>query len=233
VPEDEWLQTDVFIVLREALEIEGQVEDERYLAEHIEAEDGNWMDNVTGKTELVERSEFACWMADRIRKKVQLSEPERETDAEIQPLATATLGRPAAEIEVTDIRAFQPPQARTPVWNSRGSKPVQGYIKGDESFALQVCLDLVGADRALVASKRRAYHVQLYARPLAPSAGTIHLGSTQVRHLVDGQFSYQAELSDAALPPGLYGLRVLAHVRGRPPIVRRVEVPLLQVVVPL
>jgi hypothetical protein len=132
-------------------------------------------------------------------------------------------------VEITQIQAFQPPHAGTPVGIGRGGRPFSGFGRSGEPLALQVSLALAGPTAAVVAKEQVAYCAQFCAGDLSTGERT-HLGDTKPDALVEGNMSYTATVPRVTFQPGLYRLLVLTTVETTPPSVGYLEVPMLQVV---
>jgi len=244
--EGEWKPFASFVVEFQTLQVAGQAVEQRTKVHYMEGDKSKtWPD--------VERERLCQWMLDQVEEGLpQEIKEERATEqrpaVEIQPTAAQPVTRveePAtveeveqvepqvaaaepATLTLSQLRVFQPPQTERPTATGKIGQPFMGYVRGNQSFALEAPFELAGPAAVEAANKEREYQVQFYACELSTGA-TTHLGKTQPGALIKGRLSYTAQLPKASLPPGIYRLRALAVVQATPPITAFLEVPLLQV----
>lgn len=244
--EGEWKPFASFVVEFQTLQAAGQTVEQRTKVHYMEGDKSEtWP--------YVERERLCQWMLDQVEEGLpQEIKEERATEqppaVEIQPTADQPVARveePAtveeveqvepqvaaaepATLTVSQLQVFQPPQTGRPTATGETGRPFLGYVRGNQSFALEAPFELAGSAAVEAANKQRAYQVQFYAYELATGA-TTHLGDTQQGALIEGRLSYTAQLPEASLPPGTYRVRALAVVQATPPIIAFLEVPLLQV----
>jgi predicted negative regulator of RcsB-dependent stress response len=149
------------------------------------------------------------------------------------PEASIVIEEPAAALpvtmEITQVQAFQPPQAGIPIGIGKAGRPFSGFVRSDEPFVLEVSFELAGPGADDVAKRRTTYSAQFHVRNLTTSERT-HLGDARLDTLVEGELSYTATLPEATLQSGMYRLRVLATLQDGRTAPGYLEVPLLQVV---
>jgi hypothetical protein len=229
--ESEWTSTDVFIVEFQVFEVEDRPEEQRLMAEHIEVRDGTWMDKFTGEGQEVKDEELWRWanrkVGDRMERMPELEEVvpvEVPADTAASPAASLP-----AKVEVTQILAFQPPWAETPIGTGGNGQPFAGFLRGGEPFALAASLECVQPSAPEASQNRLTYSAGFYARNLS-TGERLGLGETEPITLGEGELPCTAMLPEVTLPPGMYRLRVLATSQGIPAVPGYLEVPVLQVV---
>jgi len=216
--EGEWQPLASFVVEFQARKVEGRAEEQRTTVHHMEADKGEKWPGIEGE-------QLCQWMLDQVGERVRREpEPIEEPPVEARPAAA-----PPVKLEITQVQAFQPPQAETPSAIGEAGRPFLGFARSNEVFALEASFALAGPAAVEIAKEQVTYRAQFYAYTLSTGA-TIHLGDTEPDTLVESKLSYTALLPVATLQPGIYRLRVLATLQGTPPIVGYLEMPLLQVV---
>ena len=216
--EGEWKSFASFLVVFQARQMQDRTEEQQITILHKETDKPTIVPGI--------KCEPLCqWMLGQLGERVQLEpEPKEIIPAKAMPVAA----RPEA-MEVTQIRAFQPPHAKTPVGVGKAEQLFPGFVKGHEPFVLEASFELDEQAAAEIAKEAGTYRLQFYTYDLATGA-TKHLGDTKPNTLVEGRPLYTATLPAISLPPGLYRLRVFATLRGAFPLAGYLEVPLFQVV---
>lgn len=221
--EGQWKPFASFVVEFQARESRSRTAERRTTVHYMEADRSKTWPGIEGER-------LCQWMLQQVGERVQ-REPESEKKPSVEELRAAvppTAAQPA-EVKISEIRAFQPPQAETLSAISEAGQPFLGFIRGDEIFALEAAFELAAQAAGEVVKGQRAYRAQFYAHGMSTGT-TTHLGDTEPGNLVENQLSYTATLPEATLPPGLYRLQVLTKLEGPYPILTHLEIPLLQVV---
>jgi hypothetical protein len=223
--EGEWKPFAAFWVEFQGREMEGRPEERRIAVSHVPVEHGAWLEDKRTEPIVMEGEQLYQWMQNQADERMpQVPEPpEEEPPLEARPAAASPV-----TVEITQIQAFQPPEAETPIGIGKADRPFQGFIRSDKPFTLKASFELTGPGAADVAKRQATYNAKYHVLNLTTRAKT-HLGDTNPIRLVEGRPSYTATLPEVSLPPGMYRLRVLATLRGDPPISGYLEVPVLQV----
>lgn len=196
-------------------------EEQRTKVHHIET---NRLEKWSG----IQTDRLFQWIQNQLND--QLNEMIKEKPVKEPPsaelLSSKTL--PPQKLEVTYVRAFQPPKAETPIGFAAAGQPFLGMLKGDQPFNLQAGfeLDKLAADEA--AGSKGTYKAEFHVRNW--STGTKqHLGNTEPENFVAGKVTYNTILPEVHLDPGHYSLGVLVTIQSRTPSLGYLELPLLQV----
>ena len=215
VNEDGWKPFASFVVEFQSRTLEGRAEELRTAIHHIETDTGAKWPGITSEQPV-------RWMLGQVTEKVrQVSEASKTTAQPVERLA--------ARIEITQVRAFQPPQADTPVGFASNSQTFEGQVKGGEPFALEIGFRLIGPTASHVASMQPTRTVRSYAYDRSTGKSQ-HLGDAQPDCLDDSSLAYTARLPKASLPAGSYRLWVLAAIQPAVAVPDYLEVPLVQVI---
>lgn len=213
--EGEWKPFAAFVVEFQVRRMPGRAEEQRTKVHYMEADkEATWAG--------LEGQRLCQWMLAQLAKKEQ---PEQEETPRTEVKAPVT---PPATVEITQIRAYQPPQTKALLGFGRAGQPFSGLIKGSDPFALEVSFGLVGPAAAELTKKQAVYQAQFNVHSLVTGAN-IHLGEAKPDVLVEGQLTYTAVLLQATLPPGMYRLRTLVTLQPVSAVPGYLEVPLLQV----
>jgi hypothetical protein len=217
VREDDWKPVASFVVEFQVRQFEGQAEEQRTTVHHMEADRGETWPGIEGE-------QLCQWMLGQAGRKLQ-QEPEEGFPVETRPAAAR-----AVTVEITQVQAFQPPQADTPIGTGRAGQPFSGFVRSGEPFALEASFGLAGPAAAEVAKTQVTYHAQLHAWNRSTGERT-YLGDTKPDTLVEGKLSpYKAVLPEITLQQGMYHLRILTTLQGVRTAPGYLEVPLFQVV---
>jgi hypothetical protein len=160
------------------------------------------------------------WILDRLGERVQ---PQAAPPA--QPLTSSPARKQSIQVEIAEVRAFQPPQATAFIEDDASGTMLQGPLQGNEPFALETSVRLRGSD----ASARQACQTQLFARSLPPQT-PLDLGSARCDALSPGKLGYRVRLPKISLPAGIYRLRVMVTVQEAGIASCYVDGPVLQVI---
>jgi hypothetical protein len=224
--ESEWKPFAAFFVELQGREIEGQAEERRIEVSHMPVKDGAWQEDKRTEPIVIEGERLYQWMQNQVGDRMpQAPEPlEEEPPVEAKPAPA-----PPVTVEITQIQAFQPPQAATAIGIGRADHPLSGFVRSDEPFALEVSFGLAGPGADAIVKRRIKYNAQFHVRNLTTKEKS-SLGDTQIALLVEGEAPYEALLPPTSLQPGLYHLWALVTVHSTPPSIGYLEVPMLQVV---
>jgi hypothetical protein len=248
--EGEWEWLGAFIVEFRDLKAEGQVKERQIRVEQRKIDKkGTWLeDNKNKNSFAIEGERLYQWMVEQLGENLQ-SEPKEAWPVQKSPVEAPSAKQPLVElspveapapespptetppirVEVTQIRAFQPPDIATPSGIGQANQPFVGLLKGGEPFALEVAFRLPEPAIANLVTKETIYLANFYVRNTAIGAST-SVGDTEADRLASGQVAYTARLPEVILQPGTYRLGVLVKLRTRPSSINYLEVPLLQVV---
>jgi hypothetical protein len=215
--EDGWKPFASFVVEFQVRQLAGEAQERQTKAHYMEADKSETWPGLEGE-------QLCRWMLVQVTEKRRPDPKSEEPSVEVKPLITS-----AATVTVSQIRAFQPPQAETPVASGQAQQPVPGIIKGDEPFGLEVSFGLVGTAAVDLVKMHANYQAQFYVRSM--STGTkLHLGVTQPQPLVESKLAYTTALSQATLPPDVYRLQALVTFQDAPIGPGFLEIPMLRVV---
>ena len=217
--EREWSSFASFTVELQRRVITKQLEEKRTVVRHRETDKlETWSD--------IEIQQLPRWILNQLsipRQQATLEPRQAGIEAE-----SSTCSMPIA-VEITQVRAFQPPNTEMPLVIDQTSQMFPGTISSGKPFVLEIDLKLVELTATQMVKQSITYYAQCYVR--YRSTGLItHLGDTEAGSLVEGQLSYTAMLPEATLPSGMYRLQVLLTVQGAPATPGFLEVPLLPVV---
>lgn len=230
--EGEWEWIAAFIVEFKVLRVKGQEKGRQITVGPLEIDKGGtWLEGPEDrKPTIIEGQRLYSWMQEQLGERMpQVPELAEKPKIETRPAAAPSAGVPEVKIEITQIRAFQPPQTKTPTGIGKANELFRGFISDGEPFALEVSFELVGIAAADLAKERVVYRARCYAYDR--STGTpIHLGDTLPDTLVESKPSYTAVLPRVTLPSGNYRLQVLVELQDPPLVSGYFEVPLFQVV---
>jgi hypothetical protein len=214
--EGEWKPFASFVVEFQARAAEGRARERRTTVHYMEGDRGETWPGIEGQS-------LCRWMLDQMGETVDWDR-EEEAPGEARPVAP-----PPVTVDITQIQAFQPPHAASPVGIGRSDRPFSGFVRSGEPLAFQVSFALAGPTAAVAAKEQVAYRARFYAGDLS-TGERMHLGDTEPDALVEGNVSYTAMVAHVTFQPGLYRLLVLTTVETTPPSVGYLEVPMLQVV---
>lgn len=227
----EWRRFAAFVVDFQARGVEEQKEELRIEVRHYPMDEkGSWLDNHGPlHVEVVRGEDLYPWMLDQLGQGAQqLTESASNAMHKPRPGVASETTAPQLHVEITQIRAFQPPLAGTPVAVGAGHQPFRGSLKSGEPFALEATFELTGDAAADAAKEKIPYHAEFHVRAL-PVGETTPLGNTERKTLSESSRSYSAKLPDVVLPPGMYRLHVVTVLECAPPVIRYLKVPVLHV----
>lgn len=223
--ESEWKPFAAFFVEFQEREIEGRAEERRIEVSHMPVKQGAWQEEKRTEPILIEGERLYQWMQNQVGSRMSEAPgpSEEEPSVETQPAPAAPV-----TINITQIRAFQPPKAETPVGATTAGQPFPGALSSDEPFALGVSFELIGPGADETVKRQTTFCAQFHVLNLSTKVKT-SMGSTEATP-VSGDAPYEALLPDASLQPGVYRLRALVTLESTPPSVGYLEVPTLRVV---
>lgn len=172
------------------------------------------------------------WMLETAREVLPETHPEA---AEAQPVAEPPSGASVASslagasLHITRLQIFQPPSATTPLPVAPPAGSPQGFIRGDDPFALEVSLQLIGAADTFPAGEHPDYLARFYAYDHA-TGRTIHLGEAAAPADATNDLSATVRLPEAGLSPSHYRLYVVAALPTTIVKPGYLEAPMLNVV---
>lgn len=170
----------------------------------------------------LEREELCQWMSARVKDSDAVAAQDAPT--EIQHLDRPTV----ATIEIRQIQFVQPPDAHIPVAQMRGHQPLEGSLKSEEPFAIEIAFDLIGAEADVQALKHTLFFGQIFAHQ-RETRQDVHLGNTIPQPLAAAEKPYTTRLPAATLAAGEYQVSILVKFKVTPPIVGYISLPSLHV----
>jgi hypothetical protein len=225
-PEGEWEMFAVFIVEFRAPKIQGSTEERRIEISYMPVKHGEWQEGERTKPIPVEGETLYQWMRNQLAKRVpEVPEPSEEK----RPVEAPPTPALPVRVELIRVRAFQPPQTKTPVDIGKAGQQFSGSVRSGQPFALEVSFELMGLGAADAVERRVAYSAQFHICNLDTQERT-YLGDTKAEPLEKGKAHHTALLPNAYLQPGVYRLWTLITLQSTPPYAGCLEVPLLQVV---
>ena len=249
--EGEWEWLAAFLVEFRTLKVEGQVKERQIRVEQRKIDKkGSWLedDKKNNNPIPIAGERLYQWMVEQLSEKVwPKPEEERLTQSplaeapsakppsvepsaiEVQPPESSPIETPRIKVEVTQIRAFQPPDIDTPSAIGEANQPFLGRLKGGEPLALEVAFRLPEPGVVGLISRGTAYLANFYVRNWDTNV-SISVGDTDIDHLTPGKVAYMARLPQITLQPGAYRLGVLVKLHTRPPSINYLESPQLVVV---
>lgn len=154
-----------------------------------------------------------------------------EKEPVIKPTAVADkqpVSQPTA-VSITQIRAYQPPDNSLPAGKGLPGQMFQGFLKGNQPFALGIDLALTPATPETAASQLYSYQIQAYATN-RQTGGVTQLQPAVGKLYGKGEIKKATKLAEVSLPPGFYRLQIMATMEAEPTSFGFLEIPLLQVV---
>lgn len=188
-------------------------------------------------------SALYAWMMEEISEKypelvIDELVPESESEriaAEEEPAQTPPavadkqpVSQPTA-VTITQIRAYQPPDNSRPAGKGLPGQMFQGFLKGNQPFALGIDLALTPASPETAASQLYSYQIQAYATN-RQTGGVTQLQPAVGKLYGKGEIKKATKLAEVSLPPGFYRLQIMATMEAEPASLGFLEIPLLQVV---
>ena len=236
-PQDEWTAFASFVVEFQGKLAEDGAMERRTMVHHMK--DG------MGKTwPSFERVKPWRWMLDRLgehpkpepseqpseRPLVQMPEASQPTDATEQTAAVREPYAPrAVAVEITRIRAFQPPTSRQPQIVASHDRIHSATVRGGQPVSFELSFQLAGPDAADMASKHGRLNAEIYTynRSTATKNRLCEISGDSAVH---DNLSYTMSLPETVLERGTYRLDCVATLEGTPRLNGYLKVPYLQVV---
>jgi hypothetical protein len=208
---EDWSELATFVIEFQERTVSGQAVEYQTTVFHSETE-------VLTKWPGLDPEQYIPWMLAQVSDKVSLEPaepaPASPEEAPAKPVSPAPAELPSMDAKITQIRAFQPPEAAEPVGSGQADQPFDGIIQGHEQFALEIAFRLVTETAADFSNRQAVYTARAYVKDAADE--DIHLGDTEPAPFITGQLTYTARLSDLTLAPGTYRLFALITIQGAP-----------------
>ena len=203
---DGWKPFASFVIEFQERSLEGQATEYRTTAHHMEADTGtNWPG--------IEAEAHCRWMLGQLGDRVSI-EPARAEEPLPEPAAPgAPVARQPVQVHISQIRAFQPPRAASPVGTGTPGQPFEGLLKENQPFSLEILFNLVGEAAADLAQEQAIFRARAYVQDQSTGTST-HLGDTEPGTLAEGELAYAAVLRALTLPPGAYRLYALVTLQA-------------------
>lgn len=160
--------------------------------------------------------------------KIPQQKPKKEPAKEARPPETAALSEIQLKPIITQIRAFQPLDAKEPIGRGEAGQPFSGFVSSIEPFTFDVDFELAEPAVSELEQFGKNYHVEFYIRNISTGEKK-HLGNTKADTFIEGKSSYAAQLTAVTLTPGVYNLLVFLLVQNGRPSADFWEIPFLQV----
>lgn len=212
-----WRSFASFKVDFQSRKIEGKSEEKRIKVDYLEAGNAQIWNGLKPE-------EIPQWMLEQMREEILL-EAETETENEAQK----TIAEFPLALEITQIRAFQPPRTEKAMVVDLNNRLFQRTISAGEPFVLEVTLKIDGHPETSLVQSEATYQAQFYARNRCTGV-TSHLGSTKPEILDARQSYYKTRLPEITLEQGVYRLQGVVQLQGAIATPGCFEIPLLQVV---
>lgn len=212
----DWKDFASFMVYFEAREINGERE-KRIKVSHLEDDKSAVWSELTAEHFLWMLNQAGEWPFPNAPQLVKEEQPESE---EPEPMEEA-------EVKVTQIRLFQPPEAKKPLAASNG-KPVQQELNAGKPFALEVLFSLGGEGAESIVKQGSTYSVQVVAKESDTKAG-VDLADSEPEALVEGKFDYSVRMPEATLDPGVHRLWAMVAVQAANTVPNFLEGPSVKV----
>lgn len=237
--EGEWEWCGAFIVEFRVRKVRGQIKERQIRVEQRKIDKkGTWLeDNKIKNSSSIAGERIYAWMLEQLgeeawteAEQAQLTEKSRvgvslaESSSDESSATKAPI-----KVQVTQIRAFQPPDTDTPSGIGEPNQPFAGTLKSDEPFALEVAFRLPESAFAYLTTREVMYQANFYVRKLDTRVSE-SVGDSERARLVSGKEFYTARLPEAVLQPGKYRLGVLVKLRNSAPSINYLETSLLQVI---
>jgi hypothetical protein len=233
LPQDEWTAFAAFVVEFQGKPAQDGTMERRTTVHHMK----------DGKEETwpsFERVKPWRWMLDRVgeQSKAESVEPAPvETPAPALPPepATQVVTAPtphaprAAAVEITGIRAFQPPSSDKPLTVASDNRMHSVTVKGGQPVLFELSVQLGGPDADTMASAHSQLNAEIYTYNRS-TTGKTHLCEVGGESAARDNMSYTMRLPETTLERGTYRLECLATLEGTPRLNGYLKVPSLQVV---
>lgn len=206
IRKDGWKPLASFVIEFQERPGEDQAIEYRTSVHHMEAD-------TSKEWPGIERDLHCQWMLDQIGDRIG-----KEPDSEERPLQEATAERltvatSPVEVRIAQVHAYQPPQADTPVGSGEAGQSFEGYLRGNQPFALEIIFDLEGESAADLTAQQPVYIIRSYVQDQFTGDST-HLSDAEPGNLVKGELRYAAKLPRATLPPGEYRLFAFVNLQA-------------------
>lgn len=203
---DGWKPLASFVIEFQERPGEDQAIEYRTSVHHMEAD-------TSKEWPGIERDLHCQWMLDQIGDRIG-----KEPESKEQPLQEATAERltvatSPVEVRIAHVHAYQPPQADTPVGSGEAGQSFEGYLRGDQPFALEIIFDLEGESAVDLTAQQPVYIIRSYVQDQFTGEST-HLSDAEPGNLVKGELRYAAKLPRATLPPGEYRLFAFVNLQA-------------------
>jgi hypothetical protein len=245
-----WKWLGVFVVEFRILQQEDLIKKQEVRVRSLKfnEETGNdWKDD-NGDPKVVAGVQLYPWMVDQlppdswpmpeaVPSPTEQAKPSEdklsdETTTEPSAIGVETDASLPVQVEVTQIRVFQPADTEAPIGVGVADQPFSGHIASGEPFTLEVTFRLPESAAAELARRGITYNIEFYVPKFDPalvcSSGLNTL--TDPVKSTEEWASYTDKLPPATFQPGMYRAGVLVIFQSTPPSAGYLEVPLIQVV---
>jgi hypothetical protein len=154
---------------------------------------------------------------------VAAQRPGRQPTVALRPAGTVPV-----TVEITQIRAYQPPAAKTPQVVATSAQGSTGFLRSGEPVLFELSFELAGDGASEVAKKHTPFHVDIYAYNRSTAARK-HLSDPELGATEKDKLSYTKILPKAMLDAGTYRLDCAAVLEGTTVDQGYLRVPALQV----
>jgi len=212
-----WKEYASFMVYFEAREVNGERE-KRIAVSHLEVDKSDAWSELT--------SEPYLWMIDQAGERPFSGVPHMPSLEQAE--SDEAVPAEKAEVKVTQVRLFQPPEAKKPLVTSNG-KPVQQELSAGKPFALEVLFSLAGKGAESIVKQEPTYSIQVLSKEVDTKEGVDLVGS-KPEALVKGVFEYNVKMPQVTLDPGLHQLWAMVAVQADNTVPNFMEGPSIRAV---
>ena len=183
----------------------------------------------------VEQEQLCRWMKGQAGEKVRPKSNEDNIDIPEDVGDVSELGeKKPVRVEIKELRAFHPPNMKTPTGVGKPGRPFMGFIRSMEPCTFKVTCELVGASKTKNYQDLLAnYHVQLHARNLSMGNTTrvdMRDAGTDESKMVPGEAAFIVPLAKTSLQPGMYRFGIVVRENSPLSSINYLEFPVLHVV---
>lgn len=245
---DSWKPFASFVVEFQARKGKNGSEKQRSTVHHVEADKNEKWTGIEGER-------LCRWMLERIGEEMPERSKEKQSfemppapspatqvsSAESQPVepppveakaepsaAVRPAGPPPVTLEISEVRAFQPPETETPRVIARAGEVSGGVLRAGEPVSFEISVQLAGPGATEIAKSHTQFRTDIYAHNRSTVVDT-YLGDARPTPTEEGKSSYATVLRRTMLERGTYRLDCLATLESRPPSRGYLKVPVLRV----
>jgi hypothetical protein len=110
----------------------------------------------------IERDKHCHWMLDQLGDRISKEPAIEEPPAQEVILDTVPVASSPMRVEIGQVRAYQPPNADTTAVIGQAGQSLEGHLKGNQPFALEIRFELVGEAALDLTSQEVSYRMRSY-----------------------------------------------------------------------